>query len=164
MSENTTKTLKQPFSVKALIFALVSWVLLLGSYLTYTIIPVSDLANGIEHSGMDAVYVLTVSPVLVFASLIMLALTLFLNKDYLFKLTDSKIMLIAFGINAVMTIISIVFSIIFVVSQYDLGFTAPINGTVYENYSVFILVNVIVEAISIIALSLKMKGISFIKK
>ena len=164
MSENTTKNSKQLFSVKTLILGLSSWILLLASYLTYTIIPVSDLANSVDRSGMDAVYVLTAAPVFAAISLILLALTMLLNKDYLFKLTDKKIILTAFGINAIMTIISLIFSIIFVVSQYDLGFTAPIDGTVYESYAIYILINVIAEAVSLVALSLKMKGISFIKK
>lgn len=164
MSENATKKSNQSFSVKTFVFGLISWGLLLGSYLTYTIVPVSDLANSVDHSGMDAVYVLTAAPVFAAISLVLLVLTLLLNKDYLFKLSDKRIIFGVFGLNAAMVIISIVFSIIFVVSQYDLGFTAPVDGTIYESYGIYILVNVIAQALSLIALSLKMKGIGFIKK
>lgn len=159
MSENAIKK-----SDKTLLLAAVSIILLLGAYLTYTIVPVSELANGIDHSGMDAVYVLTLSPVLAFLSLIMLALTLFINKGYLLDLLDNRIVFAGFGTAAAMTVISIVFSIIFVASQYDLGFTAPIDGTVYEAYSRYISANVCIEAIALAALTLRMKGISFIKK
>ncbi len=124
-----------------------SFLFLLASYLFYTIVPVSDLANSVEHSGMDAVYLLTCSPVFAFLALLALALALFIDLKYLVKHPMKILLISGFSLLCVFILVSAIFSVIFVSSQYKLGFTAPINDTVYFSYSKFILASVILQTI-----------------
>lgn len=152
MSENKIKT-------KVFAPYLLSFLLLLASYLIYTIVPVSGLANSVEHSGMDAVYFLTASPVAAFISLVLLMVAFISNKKYLTELLTKKVAIIAFSVTALLILISIILSVLFVVSQYQIGFTAPFSGTKWESYNIFILVSCIIEFISLVLLTLRMKGI-----
>lgn len=152
MSENKIKT-------KVFAPYLISFLLLLASYLIYTIVPVSDLANSVEHSGMDAVYLLTVSPVAAFVSLTLLVIAFIINKQYLTELLTKKVTITAFAVTALLILISFILSVLFVISQYQIGFTAPFGGTKWESYNTFILVSCIIEFISLVLLTLRMKGI-----
>lgn len=155
MSENTIKT-------KVFAPYLLSFLLLSASYLVYILVPVSDLANSIEHSGMDAVYLLTVSPILALVSLALLLSAYVINKQYLNKLLSVQVAVAAFSVNLLFVAVSLIFSVLFVVSQYQIGFTAPLNGTKWESFGIFILVSCVIEFISLVLLTLKMKG--FIRK
>lgn len=152
MSENKIKT-------KLYIPYLFSLILSLTSYLIYTLIPVSNLANSVEHSGMDAVYVLTVSPIAGLLSLVLFVVSYILNKNHLNSLLSKPLTIGAYAVITVMILISTVFSVMFVVSMYQLGFTAPINGTKWQSYSIFMLVSLIMQLVSFILLILADKGI-----
>lgn len=152
MSENKIKT-------KAFIPYLFSFILILAAYLVYTIVPSSELANSIEHSGMDAVYVLTAAPILSFSALVLSVLSYALNRKYLNELLSKQIAFAGCAVITFMLLLCTYFSISFVVSQYQLGFTAPINDTKWESYGIFMLVACIIQFISMILLALKMKGI-----
>lgn len=118
----------------------------LAAYLIYTLVPVSDIANSVEHSGMDAVYILTASPVCAFIALISLCLALIFNFKQLGNNKSSKLILSLSAILPVaFSVASAVFCTMFTVSQYQLGFTSPIDDTQWYTYSKFILVNFIVE-------------------
>ncbi len=152
MSENKIKT-------KVFAPCLLSFLLLLASYLIYTVVPVSELANSVEHSGMDAVYLLTASPVAAFISLVLLMVAFIPNKKYLTELLTKKVTICAFLVASLLIVISFIFSVLFVVSQYKIGFTAPFDGTKWESYNVFILVSCIIEFISFVLLTFRMNGI-----
>ncbi len=143
---------------KAFILYLISFILYFASYLIYTLIPSSDLANSIEHSGMDAVYVLTASPVLAVLSLGVFVAFCVLNKNYLENLINKKIFVIAAVIFTFLIAVSVCFSISFVISQYKLGFTAPINDTKWETYSVCMLFVTVIEFVSLVLFVFAMKG------
>lgn len=146
-------------NIKVFLPHLLSFILLFFSHIIYISIPTSDLANSIEHSGMDAVYVLTVSPVAAILALIFFILSYVLNRDYLNSLLSKPVATVGYAVLTIMILISAIFSVSFVASQYSLGFTAPINGTVWHSYSIFILISCIINLIALILLTLAMIGI-----
>ena len=152
MSENRINS-------KAFIPYFLSCVAYLAAYIIYALIPSSELANGLDHPGMTAVYVLTLSPVAAVISLILLILTFVLNKDYFSKLISKNLTVILSAILCLLVVIGAYFSVAFVAQQYKLGFVAPIYGTGWQGYSVYLLVSVILQFISLVLVTLKMKGI-----
>ncbi len=144
---------------KAFIPYLISCISYLASYLFYVLVPSSELANGLEHPGITAVYVLTASPVLAVVTLILLVVTFFLNKDYISNLVSKPAAVTGFAVLSLMVAVSVYFTVSFVTLQYKLGFAAPIYGTKWSGYAVYILVSVILQFISLLLVTLKMKGI-----
>ncbi len=124
---------------------LLSFIFLFASYLIYTTVPVSDIANSVEHSGMDAVYILISSPVCAFVSLVLLLVTFIINFKHMIQQKFKVLYISEFALLSIFVLVSTVFSVMFVVSQFKLGFTAPINDTVWHTYSKFILANVILQ-------------------
>jgi len=152
MSENR-------INFKAFVPYLVSCITYLASYLIYVLVPSSELANGLEHPGITAVYVLTLSPVLAVVTLILLAVTFVLNKDYFATLVPKAVTVMTFAVLSLLVAVSIYFTVSFVALQYKLGFAAPIYGTKWSGYAVYILISVILQFISLLLVTLKMKGI-----
>lgn len=152
MSENKINT-------KAFIPYLLSCIAYLTSYLIYAIVPSSELANGVKHPGITAVYLLTASPVLALIALVMLIVTFIINKDYMIKLISKPLAVTLFSVLGAMIAITVYFTVSFVALQYKLGFTAPIYGTKWSGYAVYILISVILQFISLLLVALKMKGI-----
>lgn len=152
MSENKINS-------KAFIPYLLSCILYLASYLIYTFIPSSALANSVEHPGITAVYVLTASPIAAVIALVLLVLAFVTNKDYFSKLIGKAVTVPLFVILSIMVAVSIYFTVSFVVMQYKLGFAAPIYGTKWSGYAVYMLISVILQFISLLLVTLKMKGI-----
>ncbi len=150
---------KSKINSKAFIPYFFSCITYLASYLIYSLVPSSELANSLEHPGITAVYVLTASPVLVIIALALLAVTFLLNKDYLFNLFSKPVVVGGFALLALMLVLSIVFSVSFVAMQYKLGFSAPIYGTKWNSYAVYMLISVILQFISLLLVTLKMMGI-----
>ncbi len=144
---------------KAFIPYLISCVTYLASYLVYSLVPSSELANGVEHPGITAVYVLTASPVLAIFAFILLAATFVLNKDYFSSLISKPLTVVVFSALGIMAAISIYYTASFVALQYKLGFATPIYGTKWSGYAVYILISVILQFISLLLFTLKMKGV-----
>ena len=152
MSENKINT-------KAFIPYLFSCILYLASYLIYALVPSSELANGIDRPGITAVYVITASPISAVAALVLLITAFIVNKDYFAGLLSKPLTTIIFIFLSLMSAVSICFTVAFTAYQYKLGFTAPIHGTKWSGYAVYMLISVILQFISLLLITLKMKGI-----
>ena len=137
------------------LFAALSAVTALAALLIYLLLPTSELANSIEHSAKDALWVLVLAPVL---SLISTAsFVSVLIKDYAgFSkisaepiVTSATVMALAFGFLNFATYLS------YVIDQFALGFVAPYEGTKYEllaiSATIVVILNFIFSAFIIIA-------------
>lgn len=114
----------------AIYYALTSVGMLLSivADVIYWYIPVSDLANGIEHSGMDAVYVLFAGGVLG-----VIALGVYIAGSFIDKaiVSNSVVQKIIFGISAATLLITAVINFAFAIYCSSLGFVAPVTSTVW---------------------------------
>ena len=119
-------------------------VLSLGALLIYTILPSSELANGLQYSGTDALWVLAFSPVLALAGAA--CFTASLAKDY--KTWQSFIAKDLITGALIATVVCLIASVAIYIynftTQFSLGFVAPFKGTVFETYA-FILTLVTID-------------------
>ncbi len=135
---NKTKT-----AVLAFLGALVA----LAGLLIFNLLPVSDLANSVEHSAKDAVLVLAASPAcFLIGGIIYLAA---FTKDYKAwkNFLSAPMVLSATVIFAATFIFNCAVSLSFFLSQNALGFVAPFNGLIYEPLSIIMTVIVILDFI-----------------
>ena len=114
------------------LFAVISAVAALAALLIFLILPTSQLANGIEHSAKDALWVLVCSPLL---ALISTASFIFIFlKDYsvwcnlLSKPIVNSIRYLSFALG----IFNFATYLIYTIDQFSMGFVAPYSGTKYE--------------------------------
>ena len=112
--------------------------LFLGALLIYTILPTSELANSIEYSGTDALWILATCPVLALIGTVcfMAALVKDLKawQSYISKeLFTGAAAGIAVGLVAGFAMYLSNF-----LTQLSLGFVAPFTGTIYETYAVIL--------------------------
>lgn len=151
MSENK-------FNSKAFIMLFLSGISYLAAYLIYAIVPSSELANGLSHPGITAVYVLTASPVLAILALVLLVTSYILNKEYFEKLFSKSVTVSVLAFLSILITVSVFFIISFLSLQYKLGFVAPIYGTKWSSFAVYMLISVILYFLSLLLVTLKMKG------
>ncbi len=152
------KNKKVTLNYKWLMAIIVSEILVLASYFIYKFLPESTLANGIEYSGMTAVYVLMCAPILCALSLVLYFVSAKKLKPYFFSLYKKAAVAIVLLIPIITTVVSMVFELLFVVESFKLGFTAPFSGSVYESYGIFILVSSAIQLLAWILICLKHKG------
>ena len=113
----------------------------LAALLVFKILPTSDFANSIEHSGMDAVWVLTICPV--FALLGAVCFMISFLKDYKAwqDFTTAKPLITGAAIAcAVFFILNLYVYFSYYFNQVSLGFVAPYDGTIYKTYEIFVTV------------------------
>lgn len=138
---------------KTITLAFAGAVLSVAALLIFIILPESELANGIQYSGKDALWVLVLAPVFSLAGAI--------NFLYAF-LKDKKIWCEAFSKNIVtgaafvlgaMMVFNFAVYTSYLIMQFDLGFVAPYDGTVYDSLQyivgVFTVLQVLFSALSI---------------
>ena len=113
-------------------------VLFLAALLIYTILPTSELANGIQYSGTDALWVLAASPVLAIAGAVCFIASL--AKDYKAwqNFISKELITGALAAISVCLVASVAMYISNFATQLSLGFVAPFTGTVYETYAVIL--------------------------
>lgn len=130
-------------SSKIVVLNAISFMFALIGMLIYKLIPVSDLANGIEHSPKDALYALLISPIAFFTAAFLFGL---IFKD--FKLLQERIdkaILIPVGlIGEGSLIFSFISTLVFCVDEFKLGFVAPVDGTVWATIGTVITVFTVV--------------------
>lgn len=125
---------------KNVIFALLGSVLSLAGVLIYNLLPFSEIANGIQYSATDALWVLALSPALLFLGGVSFIFAFFKDKkNWEGTLPDAAI----YSFTAIFTaavIINFAVSLSYFISQYDLGFVAPFTGLVYETFAVVMII------------------------
>ena len=145
-------------SAKAFVPYIISGIIVIISYFIYNYVPESELANSIEQSSMTAVYLMVVAPVLCVIALILLALGFKKDKQSFISVYKNTAVYTYFGINALICIVCAILETSFVSSLFSLGFAAPNDGTVYETYGTVVLVCGILQLISSVLFSVKLKA------
>lgn len=123
---------KKNSSITSYILYAVSILCSLVGILIYRFLPVSKLANSIEHSGMDAVYALITSPVLAFFALVLFVLSFGMIIKKFSAGPVKNIIVGASGVTAAGLIFNFIAALLFLLKQNKLGFVAPIYDTVWE--------------------------------
>jgi hypothetical protein len=130
-----------------ILLAAASAVLALTALLIFLILPTSQLANGIEHSAKEALWVLICSPI---SALISTASFIFIFlKDYnewsnlLSKTIVNSIRYLSFALG----FFNFATYLTYTIDQFSLGFVAPFSDTKYEYLAVAATVIVILNFI-----------------
>lgn len=160
----------------AFITYFLSFAFLLAGYLVYSLLPGSEnFTNSIEVSGEKTVRVFMIAPIFCVLSLVAFTVFLIVFRKYLKELSfsDNKIgktvisngIINAFSYGSLSVIIVIILVCTgFAFAAYnefkELGFVAPMDGTVYETYGWFILAGCVVHFIFLALTTVKMCGLS----
>ena len=112
----------------------------LAALLIFKFLPTSELANGIQYSGTDALWALALCPLLA-----VLGAVCFMGsflKDYkqwqdMFSKTNFSAATVACGI---IFVINIVVYLSLFIKYFRLGFVAPYTNSSYELYEIFVII------------------------
>ncbi len=99
------------------------------SVFLYKYVPVSDIANSIEHSAKDGLYLLAVSPLSALVAFIAYLVGGLTDKALV---KNSVVQLVIFIVSAVLLAFICGTSAALFFSQLSLGFVAPPDGTVWS--------------------------------
>ncbi len=107
-----------------------SMIMIVITNVIYWWLPDSDLANGIEHSGADAVYVLWAS-----TAVAALALVAYITGSFIDKavITNSVVQKIVFAVSVLGISASAAITLAFTLFSNSLGFVAPTDSTVWHS-------------------------------
>jgi hypothetical protein len=140
-----------------IVLAYAGALLALAALLIFKILPTSELANGIQYSGTDALWVLVTCPVLaVLGAVCFMSSFLKDSKIWQSYLSEPVLMGATIACGIVLAInLYVYFS--YTIDQFSLGFVAPYAGTKYETYDIFVTVMTINQFIlsTIAALAVK---------
>lgn len=150
---------KKDNSTIGFIFYAVSVVLSLASILVYRFLPVSEFANGIEHSGAEAVRVLLLSPVSAVLAVVFFAISFIKLQTSFSAGVLKKIQIGVSGFTFLGLVYNFVASLLFFLKQNKLGFVAPVYDTVWETLLTVMAVFFAVQCILLIFEILCSKGI-----
>ena len=107
-------------------------VLALVALLIFLLLPTSDLANSIEHSAKDALWVLVFAPVASLIGSALLVFTFYKDKKVWSNLLAEPIVVGLSGLFAALGIFNFATYLSYTITQFSLGFVAPFSGTTYE--------------------------------
>ena len=144
---------------KVMLPILFSDILVIISYFIYAFLPKSAFANDISRPGMTAVYVFAVAPVLCLIGVIISAVFFKKTKQVLDASYKYIVGIAACGVSVLLYLVRFVFEMLYLISQIDLGFLAPMDGTVYESYGSFILAGGIVHLVLWAVMLIKLKKV-----
>ncbi len=99
------------------------------SVFLYEYVPVSDIANSIEHSGKDGLYLLAVSPICALVAFAMYMIGGLTDKALV---KNSVVQLVIFIVSAVCLAFICGVSAAMFFSHLSLGFVAPLGDTVWS--------------------------------
>lgn len=138
-----------------IVLSVFSAIAALAALLIFMLLPASELANSIEHSAKDALWVLVLSPLLsLLGSASFLAVFLKEKKTWI-KLLCEPIVIAAIGFTAVFGLFNFATYLSYTINQFSLGFVAPFAGTAYEQLAVaatvITVLNFVFSAIVVIA-------------
>ena len=123
--------------------------------LIFLMLPTSQLANGIEHSAKDALWVLVASPVFALVSSVCFILVFIKDINTWSNLLSKPIVTAIIGLSSAFGLVNFIIYLSYTVQQFSLGFVAPFGGTVYELLAVaavvIVALNFIFSAIVTIA-------------
>ena len=142
---------------KSVLLSVVGSALAVAALLIFLLLPTSQLANGIEYSGKDALWVLMIAPIAsILGSVSVIVAFMKDCKVWEKDLTGGIVVSIAalltgFGLLNFATYLS------YTIQQFSLGFVAPYNNTAYEFLAVAAIASTVIHvfftAFTIIAVS-----------
>ncbi len=130
-----------------IILTVFSAVAALGALLIFLLLPTSQLANGIEYSAKDALWVLVASPILSLIGTISFVAVFLKDKNSWSNLLSEPIVLAATGLSAAFGLFNFTTYLSYTLKQFSLGFVAPYGGTGYEYLAVAATVIVVLNFI-----------------
>lgn len=137
------------------LLAVISAFAALAALLVFMILPTSQLANGIEHSAKDALWVLVLSPIASLVAAVSFTAIFVKDSDTWSKLSSETIVKAVTGLSAVFGLFNFIVYLRYTIDQFSLGFVAPYAGTSYEILAVaaavIVALNFIFSAVVIIA-------------
>lgn len=129
MSSVSKENVKLHCGAEYIAVASVAFVLTVVSVILYNYVPVSDIANGIEHSAKDGLIFLAFSPVCVLVAAIAYIIG-GVNEKAIVK--NSVVQLVIFIVSSVLLLFIFLTSVAMFFEQLSLGFVAPLTDTVWE--------------------------------
>ncbi|MBE6774625.1 MAG: hypothetical protein E7543_00345 [Ruminococcaceae bacterium] len=129
MSSVSKEHVKQNCGAAYMVTAILGLVLLAVSVFMYKFVPVSDIANSIEHSGKDALYLLALSPVCALVAAVAYIVGGLTDKALV---KNSVVQLVIFIVSAVLSVFVCATSAAMFFDQLSLGFVAPLGDTVWN--------------------------------
>ncbi len=141
MSKVTKENAKRNCGAAYMATAVSAFVLVAVSVFIYQYAPVSDIANSVEHSAKNGLFLLAVSPVCALLSAVAYIVGGLTDKALV---KNSVVQLVIFIVSAVLLVFVCATSAAMFFEQLSLGFVAPVNGTVW---SILGIVNIIAAAL-----------------
>ena len=142
---------------KVMLPILLSDILVIISYFIYVFLPESAFANDVSRPGMTAVYIFAAAPVLCLVSAIIPAVFFKKIKQAFDEAEKSLLGIALCSASLLLYLICFVLELLYLISQISLGFLAPMNGTVYETYSVIIIAGSLIHLLICSVLLIKNK-------
>ncbi len=128
MSSGSKENAKHNCGAAYIVTASVALVLIVVSVVVYMYVPVSDIANSIEHSGKDGLTFLAFSPICAFIAFVAYLIGGLTDKALV---KNSVVQLVIFIVSAVLLAFVCAVSAGMFFTQLPLGFVAPLGDTVW---------------------------------
>ncbi|MBQ7116804.1 MAG: hypothetical protein IJN88_01185 [Clostridia bacterium] len=129
MSSVSKEHVKQNCGAAYMVTAVFALLLVAVSVFLYKYVPVSEIANSIEHSGKDALYLLAGAPVCAFLAAVAYIVGGLTDKALV---KNSVVQLVIFIVSAVLLVFVCATSAFMFFDQLSLGFVAPLGDTVWN--------------------------------
>ncbi len=133
MSSVSKEHVKQNCGAAYMITASLGLVLIIASVVLYKFVPVSDIANGIEHSAKDGLLLLAASPICAFVAAVAYIVGGLTDKALV---KNSVVQLVIFIVSAVLLVFVFSTSVALLFEQMSLGFVAPLDNTIWETLGI----------------------------
>ena len=129
MSSASKEHVKQTCGAAYMVTAAIGLVLVIASAFLYKYVPVSDIANGIEHSAKNGLIFLAASPICAFFAAVAYIVGGLTDKALV---KNSVVQLVIFIVSAVLLVFICGTSAAMFFYQLSLGFVAPLGDTVWN--------------------------------
>ena len=140
---------------KTIAFTLIGSVSALAALLIFLLLPTSELANGIQYSGTDALWVLAISPVAAVISAASFIIAFIKDGKTWSGLLSKPIVIGAAAILAVLNVFNFVVYVTYFSEMLSLGFVAPYTDTIYEYLAIaatmFVVIKLLYTGLATIA-------------
>ncbi len=123
--------------------ASVALVLIVAGVFLYEYVPVSDIANSIEHSGKDGLVFLAFSPISAFVAFVTYLVGGLTDKALV---KNSVVQLVIFIVSAVLLAFICATSAAMFFRQFSLGFVAPLGDTVWSTLGIINIIAAVLYA------------------
>ena len=143
MSNTSKENVKHNCGAAYMAVAIVGLVFAVLSAVLYEYVPVSDIANSIEHSAKDGLYLLALSPVCALVAAVAYIVGGLLDKALV---KNSVVQLVIFIVSAVLLVFTFAVSVAMFFNQLSMGFVAPLDGTVWSSLGKAVIASVVLYA------------------